>query len=303
MHLLKLFHNNILLLILFISCAGAYAQELNCNVVVNGDATSITDQSVFRDMENAFEQFLNNRQWTDDSYQNFERIKCNILITLDQKSSIGNYEAQVQVQSARPVYNSTYESILLNFADRDWVFEYVQGQPLEFNNNSFFSNITSMLAFYAYIAIGLDYDSFSELGGTPHFENALNVVNNAQQSNRPGWNPLNSTRNRYWLIENINNQQMQNIRIAWYNYHRKGLDTFIQDSEASRNEALKLITAMQKSHRAYPNSILVIALLDAKSNEFINLFEKGDLNVRRKAYELLINMDPTKKQRYDQLIN
>jgi hypothetical protein len=303
MHLLKSFHNYILLFILFTFCAGAYAQELNCNVVVNGNATSITDQSVFRDMENSFEQFLNNRQWTDDSYQNFERIKCNILITLDQKSTLGNYEAQVQVQSARPVYNTTYESILLNFADRDWVFDYVQGQPLEFNNNSFFSNITSMLAFYAYVSIGMDYDSFGELGGTPHFENARNVVNNAQQSNSPGWNPLNSTRNRYWLIENLNNQQMQDIRIAWYNYHRKGLDTFSQNADESRNEALKLITAMQKTHRAYPNSILVIALLDAKSNEFINLFEKGDLNVRRKAYELLINMDPTKKQKYDQLIN
>lgn len=303
MHLLKSFHSYFVVIILFTCCAGAYAQELNCNVVVNGDATTITDRSVFRDMENAFEQFLNNRQWTGDSYQNFERIKCNILITLDQKSTLGNYEAQVQVQSARPVYNTTYESILLNFADRDWVFEYVQGQPLEFNNNNFISNITSMLAFYAYVMIGMDYDSFGELGGTPHFQNALNVVNNAQQSNRPGWNPLNSTRNRYWLIENLNNQQMQDIRRAWYNYHRKGLDTFSEDSEESRNEALKLVTAMQKTHRAYPNSILVIALLDAKSNEFINLFGKGDLSVRRKAYELLINMDPTKKQRYDQLIN
>ena len=303
MQLLTSLRKYTLLPILLIAGYSAFSQELNCNVVVNGDATSITDQSVFRDMENAFEQFLNNRQWTEDSYQNFERIKFNILITLDQKSTLGNYEAQVQVQSARPVYNTTYESILLNFADRDWVFNYIQGQPLEFSINSYISNITSMLAYYAYVVLGLDYDSFGELGGTPHFQNALTVVNNAQQSNRSGWNPLNSNRNRYWLIENLNNQQMQDIRTSWYNYHRKGLDTFYNKPGESRAEAVKLLNALHKTHSAYPNSILVIAMLDAKSNEFINLFEDGDLNIRRQAYELLTNMDPTKKQRYDQLIN
>ena len=302
MHLLtsfKFFFTSALIL----SGISLNAQELNCNVVVNGDATTITDPSVFRDMENAFEQFLNNRQWTDETFQNIERIKCNILITLDQKSTLGNYEASVQVQSARPVYNTTYESILLNFADRDWVFNYNPGQPLEFNNNSYFSNITSMLAFYAYIAIGMDYDSFGELGGNEHFQNALTVVNNAQQSGRPGWAAMSSNRNRYWLVENLNNQQMQDIRRAWYSYHRLGLDNFYSKPEESRVAALSLLQAMQKSQRAYPNSILVIALLDAKSNEFVNLFSEGELAIRKQAYEVLIAIDPTKKQKYDELLN
>ena len=277
-------------------------QELNCSVEVNGDATSITDRSILREMENAFEQFLNSRQWSDDDFQNIERIKCNILITLNQESTQGSYDASVQIQSARPVYNSTYESILLNFADRDWSFKYIEGQPLEFNDNTFFSNITSILAFYAYMMLGLDYDSFGELGGDPYFAKALNVVNNAQQSNFPGWTAMNSNRNRYWLLENINNQQMQSIRKSFYTYHRHGLDPFYENPEESRQNALNLLEKMYEVQKVYPNSILIIALLDAKSNEFINLFSEGDLNIRKKAYDYLINMDPTKKQRYDQII-
>lgn len=278
------------------------SQELNCNVIVNGDATTITDPSIFRDMENGLEQFLNNKAWTENTYENFERIKCNILITLDQQSTLNNYQGSVQIQSARPVYNSTYESILFNFADRDWVFNYVVGQPLEFNENAFLNNLSSILAFYAYIIIGLDNDSFEEMGGTPHFQQALNIVNNAQQSNRPGWDPLNSSRNRYWLMENINNQQMQDVRKAWYAYHRTGLDMFFEKPEECRDAALRLLEAMQKSQKVYPNSILVISILDAKSNEFVNVFQEADLNQRKKAYDFLINLDPTRKQKYDGLI-
>ncbi|MGK7388779.1 MAG: DUF4835 family protein [Candidatus Cyclobacteriaceae bacterium M2_1C_046] len=302
MQLLKFFHN-ILLTILLLSAFAVKSQELNCSVVINGDATKITDQAIFREMENAFEQFLNSRQWSDDNFESIERIKCNILITLNQDSEFTNYNASVQIQSARPVYNATYESILLNFADRDWSFNYVEGQPLEYNDNSFFSNLTSMLAFYAYILLGMDYDSFGELGGNLYFAKALNVVNNAQQSNHSGWGPMNSNRNRYWLIENINNQQMQEVRRAFYTYHRHGLDNFYDKPEESRTKAFDLIKEMYEVQKIQPNSILIIALLDAKSNEFINLFSEGDLPLRKQAYEYLINMDPTRKQRYDQIIN
>lgn len=302
MRLLKLF-TNILFTLLLLSTLAAKAQELNCSVVINGDATNITDRSIFRVMENAFEQFLNNRQWSEDDFENIERIKCNILITLNKESTVGNYDASVQIQSARPVYNSTYESIILNFADRDFTFNYIEGQPLEYNDNSFFSNITSMLAFYAYTVMGMDYDSFGELGGNTYFSKALNVVNNAQQSNRSGWGPMNSNRNRYWLIENINNQQLQDIRKAFYIYHRHALDNYYDKPTESRTKAIELIKAMYEAQKIYPNSILIIALLDAKSNEFINLFSEGDLPVRKQVYEYLVNMDPTNKQRYDRIIN
>lgn len=301
MRLLKYLSNIFFLLI--ISSVATFGQELNCNVVVNGDATSITDRSIFRDMENSFEQFLNNRQWSEDNFDIVERVKCNILITLDQKSTVGNYEASVQIQSARPVYNSTYESIVLNFADRDWIFNYIEGQPLEFNDNTFFTNITSILGYYAYVILGFDYDSFGELGGNPYFAKALTVINNAQPPNKRGWDPMNSNRNRYWLIENVNNQQMQDVRRAFYTYHRHALDNYYEKPVESRQKALELIEAMAKVQKIYPNSIYIIAILDAKSNEFINLFSEGDLSVRRKVYDYLVNMDPTKKQSYDQIIN
>lgn len=278
------------------------AQELNCRVTINADQVQSSDRRVFEDMENAFSQFLNDQKWTDDQFESFERIKCNLIITLQDPKSIGNYEATVQVQSARPVYNSNYESILLNFADRDWQFEYVESQPLNFNINTFNSNLTSMLAFYAYLIIGMDYDSFSELGGSPHFQKALTVVNNAQQANRPGWNALGSTRNRYWLIENLTNPQMQDIRKGIYKYHRLALDTYEEDRDKSRQQILEALKSIKKIRDIYPSSILVISFLDAKADELINIFSEGNIQVRREAFDILSAMDPSKRSEYEKII-
>ena len=208
----------------------------------------------------------------------------------------------MQIQSARPVYNSTYESILLNFADREWQFEYVESQPLNFSENIFTSNLTSLLAFYAYVIIGLDYDSFGEKSGSEFFQTALNIANNAQPSNRPGWSTLGSTRNRYWLIENLTNGQMQDIRQGLYDYHRQGLDTFIESPDKSRENILTVLEDLQKVRKTYPNSILVIAFLDAKSDELINIFSKGNIQVRRKAFDILATIDPSKRSDYQQII-
>ena len=142
------------------------AQELNCRVLDKADQVQSQARAQFKDMETAFNQFLNQRKWTDDNYEAFERINVNIIITLLNPQAIGVFEATVQIQSARPIYNSNYESILLNFADRDWQFEYIDSQPLEFNDNTFITILTSILAYYSYVILGLDYDSYSELGGT-----------------------------------------------------------------------------------------------------------------------------------------
>ncbi len=301
---MRLINNLIALILTGISALGVSAQEINCKVTVNADQVQSSDRSVFSDMENAFTQFVSNRQWTDDDFDNFEQIRCNMIITLNNtQTSIGNFEASgVQIQYARPVYNTNYESILLNFADRDWQFEYVESQPLQFNDNTFDSNLTSILAFYAYIILGLDYDSFSELGGTLYFQKALDVVNNAQQSNRPGWNALGSTRNRYWLVENFTNSQMVELRKGIYKYHRLALDTFGEDPEKSRRLIVEVLREFQKVRDIYPNSILIISFLDAKSDELINIFSEGNLQVRREAYEILIEIDPAKTGEYEKII-
>lgn len=295
-------HKRIIVILFFLITGFAHAQELNCRVSINADQVETSDRRVFSDMETAFTQFLNNRKWTDDTFESYEKIKCNLIITLKNQKSIGDYEATVQIQSARPVYNSNYESILLNFADRDWPFEYIESQPLDFNDNTFTSNLTSMMAFYAYIIIGLDYDSFSELGGTPYFQKALNVVNNAQQANRPGWDALGSTRNRYWLVENLTNTQMQGIRKGLYKYHRLALDTYEQDKDKGRELILEVLQELKKTKDTYPNSILVISFLDAKSDELINIFSEGTIQVRRQAFDLLSALDPAQADKYQKIV-
>src|SRR6188508_1421309 len=201
----------LIVLLLSMSLTGR-AQELNCTVTINSSGAQTSDRGIFRDMKTAIEQFMNSRKWSGDSYKPYEKINCNMLITITKMPSIGNFSASVQIQAARPVYNTNYSSLIFNFADRDWEFEYIESLPLEFNDNTYTTNLTSMLALYAYLVVGVDYDSFSELGGTPYFQKALNIVNAAQQSNRPGWQALGSNRSRYSLVENYTNAQMLDVR-------------------------------------------------------------------------------------------
>lgn len=279
------------------------AQELNAIVTINvGPQVQTTDRAVFQDMKTALQQFLNSRKWTNDAFQTHEKINCSILININAMPSIGVFSASVQVQSARPVYNSNYTSLLLNFADRDWEFEYIESQPLEYNDNTYINNLTSMLAFYAYLIIGMDYDSFSELGGTPYFQRALNVVNNAQSSNRPGWQALGGNRNRYSIIENLLNPQMADVRKSLYNYHRLGLDSFEKAPDQSREIILKGLKDVKKARDINPNAILVISFFDAKSKELANIFSDGTLTMRREAYDLIVAMDPSNRSNYEKII-
>jgi hypothetical protein len=270
-------------------------------VTINSQQVQTSDRSVFKDMKNGFEQFLNNRKWTGDSYKNFERINASMLITITKMPEIGSFSATVQIQSARPIYNTSYSSLLFNFADRDWEFEYLESQPLEYNDNTYTTNLTSMLAVYAYIVIGLDYDSFSELGGTSYFQKALNVVNNAQQANRPGWQALESNRNRYSIVENLNNPQMTDIRKAIYAYHRLAMDTFDKTPDQSREIILKSLRDIKKVRDINPNAVLVVSFFDAKAKEITNLFSQGNIQVRRQVYDIVTTIDPSNRI-YDKII-
>jgi len=254
-------------------------------------------------MEIAFAQFMNGRKWSSDVFQNQERIKCNLSITIDRMPSIGRFQATVQIQSARPVYNSNYESILLNFADRDWTFEYVQSLPLDFNENAYTSNLTSMLAFYAYIIIGMDYDSFGEMDGTPFYQVAQNIVTNATQSGRRGWNSLESFRNRYWLVENLSNQRMSELRKGYYSYHRNGLDIYQEDEELAQRNILNVLKTLRDLRDVDPNAIIIVSFLDAKSDELVNIFSTGSMQIRREAYNLLLEVSPSKRDKYAKIIS
>ncbi len=281
---------------------GLQAQELNFKVIVNAEQVQTTDRGVFKDMERAFANFLNTRKWTNDSYKNYEKINGTLFINITKMPSIGNFSANAQITAARPVFNTNYETVLFNFADREMEFEYIESLPLEYNDNTYISNLTSILAFYAYVVLGMDYDSFSELGGTPHFQKALLVVNNAQPSNRPGWQALGSNRNRYALIENLNNPQMLEIRKNAYQYHRLALDTFDKTPDQSRQVILETLQKMQATWRVFPNSILIISFFDTKATELVNIFSDGNLQVRREAYDILNALDP-KRNIYQKIIS
>lgn len=287
--------------LMMIVCQQVAAQELFFKVSVNADQIQTTDRAVFKDMERAFANFLNTRKWTNDSFKNHEKINCTLFLNITKMPSIGSFVANAQITAARPVYNSNYESVLFNFADREWEFEYIESLPLEYNDNTYITNLTSMLAFYAYVVLAADYDSFGELGGNPFVQKALQVVNNAQSSNQVGWAALGNPRNRFALVENLNNPQMVDLRKDSYRYHRLALDTFEKNPDQSREIILEVLKNIKKVWTIYPNAIAVISFFDAKSNELVNVFSDGNLNVRREAYDILTSIDP-KRNIYQKII-
>ena len=291
-------------LIFFLIPTVLLSQELNCRVIINAQAIQSSDPSTISEMEVAFSEFLNNTKWTSDQFKVEERINCNIVLTLTDASdpALGQYQASVQVLSSRPVYNTNHETILLNFGDRDWVFQYVNSQPIIYNENSFIDNLSSLLSYYALVIIGLDYDSFGRLRGEPYFNLAWRVVTNAQNTGFIGWDQFNSIRNRYWLVENLLNAQMKPIREASYQYHLQGMDHFLENPEEARKMISESIQKVLKVNQARPRSILTISFLDAKTDELSKIFSKGDPSLRKRTYNMLVNIDATKRSDFAEMI-
>jgi hypothetical protein len=293
-----------ILVLLLIQIGQVTAQELNFTLIINSDRARTQETAVFEDMKINFEQFLNGRTWSTDQFQAIERIKGNMLITISDMPQVGFYNATVQIQTVRPVYGTNYESIVLNFIDRNWSFEFLQSQPLEFNRFSFLNNISSLLAYYAYIALGLDYDSFSLRGGDAFFEIANNIVNNAQQSPRPGWQPNpNERRNRYWLINDIYTSSVfAPIREAIYLYHRKGLDLLVSDTEEAYKNITEAIRLVSEVNTQQPNGIFTIAFIDAKGDELSRILKKAPMELRTEAVGYLMKIDPNNARRYNDIL-
>ncbi len=280
------------------------AQELDFRVIINSDRSRFQNTEVFNQMKTSFEQFLNGRTWTSDEYRPEERIKGNLLITISEVPQIGVYSATVQVQVVRPVFGTNYESVVLNFIDRNWTFEYQESQPLEFNRFSFLNNISSLLAFYANIALGMDYDTFALKGGNPYFEIANDIVNNAQQSGRVGWvqNPS-DRRSRYWLINDIYISPVYApIREAMYLYHRKGIDQLATAPDEAYSSILEAIQHVAEANKQQPNGIFTISFVDAKTDEIAQILKNAPFDIREKAVPLLLEIDPNNARKYNELL-
>lgn len=293
-----------LLIVLFFFARVGQAQELNFTVIINSDRSRIQNTDIFNQMKTNFEQFLNGRSWTDDEFRPEERIKGNLLITINEVPQVGVYNATVQIQVVRPIYGTNYESLIFNFADRNWTFEYIESQPLEFNRFTFLNNISSLLAFYAHIALGIDYDSFASRGGSEFFAVANDIVNNAQQSGRPGWVQSQSDRrSRYWLINDIYvSTVFSSIRDAYYLYHREGMDLIQADPEAAYKNILEAIRLVAQANKLQPNGILTITFIDAKSEEIAEILKSAPFEIRDEAVTLLLEVDPNNARKYNELL-
>ena len=294
----------VFLLVLFFVAQGIQAQELNFTVIINSDRSRIQNTNVFSQMKTSFEQFLNGRSWTDDEFRPEERIKGNLLITINEVPQVGVYNATVQVQVLRPVYGTNYESLIFNYADRNWTFEYIESQPLEFNRFTFQNNISSLLAFYAHIALGIDYDTFASRGGNSFFEVANDIVNNAQQSGRAGWVQSQSDRrSRYWLINDIFISPIYSpIRDAYYLYHRQGMDLMQVDPETAYKNILEAIGLVAEANKLQPNGIFTISFVDAKSDEIADILKSAPFEIRDQAVKLLLEVDPNNARKYNELL-
>jgi hypothetical protein len=294
----------LLLVMLTIATLGAKAQELLCDVVVNSDQIQSTDKQLFTEMQTRIEELMNTQRWGNQSYGAEERIKCRLLINLTEMPQIGMFRANVQVVSVRPAYGTGYESTLFTFIDKDWMFEYNNAQLLQYADNNYSSNLTSMLAFYAYLIIGMDNDSFGKMGGGQAFDKARSVVNLAasQGTNYPGWKAFDSNRNRYWLVDNLQDPQFAGFREGIYKMHRQGLDMMAENPEKARKTVLEVLQEVSKLNKQKPGAAIVRSFFEAKSDELLNMFKTAAPADKQAAYTLLTETDPTNRSKYDQLL-
>jgi hypothetical protein len=280
------------------------AQELQCEVVVNSDQVPLTDRRIFSELRTAVANFLNNRRWTDQVYRPEERIDCRLQITITQAPQVGHYSAIVQVVSSRPVYGTGYNTQMLNFIDKSWSFEYTEAQPLQFSDNSFTSNLASLLSFYAYVVIGMDRDSFGKLGGSRYYDQAMQVVNNvtAQGQNNPGWKAFEDNRNRYWLLNNLQDPQMEGFRTALYLYYRQGMDIFIQQPDQARKNILEAIRNIQTVAKLKPGAAVLRSFFETKADEIVSVFKGAPPADKQSVFAVLSEIDPTNVTKYQNIL-
>lgn len=278
------------------------AQELNCIVSVNTQQIQSSDKKIYETMQAAMYEFMNSKKWTNYTYSAEEKIECTILITIAEKSA-DVFKGTIQVQSRRPIYKSSYNSVLLNLIDKDFQFNYVEYQNLDFNENSFTSNLTSVLAYYAYIIIGFDFDSYQLKGGTTFFEKAQTIVTNAQNAAEAGWKAFESSsqKNRYWLVENLLNNIYSPIRECNYSYHRKGLDMLIDNAATAKTSITAAFEFLKKAHEEKPGSYLMQVFFIAKVDEIVNIYSNASVADKAKVATICKTIDPSNSTKYNQI--
>lgn len=290
----------ILFLLGCLTCATLSAQELNCKVTVNADQIQGTNRTVFESLEKSITEFMNERRWTDFEYLTEERIECSIYLIISHQSG-NSFAGEMQVQSTRPVHNTNYKSPIFSFKDQNVEFSYYEGDALTFDETSFGNNLTEMLAYYAYIIIGTDCDSFALMSGTPFYKKAEDIVNQAQSTNTKGWRAFEDGRNRYALITSIVDDIAKPYREYLYTYHRLGLDEMTLSPDKSRNKINDKLTILKEIYKERPSNIIVSEFAETKLDELINVYSKATPTERKNAYDILSYLVPTLQHRMDAL--
>ena len=293
----------ITILALFMIGTNIWAQELRCTVTINSDQIQGTNKELFNTLKQSIEEYVNSLRWTNMTYQEKERIECSMLLVVKSVQD-DMFNCEFTCQSRRPVWGTSYSTPLLNIKDNNFAFRYQEYDRLDYQQSTFTTNLTALLAYYCYLIIGHDMDSFSKLGGTPYFQACESIVNAAQSASletaeAAGWKAFESNRNRYALINNLMDEAFKPFRMFYYEYHRLGLDEMINNVTNARARIAEGLPLLKEAQRARPATFVVTTFLDAKSDELVNIFAGGTPDEKKKIYELLLDLDPTRQAVYE----
>ena len=293
---------------LFCLSLSTKAQEFKCEVTINTPKLQTADPKIFKSLKTSITEFVNNRKWSNRELELEEKIDFNIVITIDEEASGNTFKGQIMIQGARPVYGSSYNSVLIQHLDKDFTFTYQENEYLEFTENTYTSNLPCVIAFYAYVILGLDADSFSELGGEVHLQKAQDIANSAPSGALNGWKLTDRVavdgRSRHYLISNLLNPRAQAMRRGFYQYHLLGLDRLYKPDTRAEGliSMLQALETVGKLNLELPSSMIVHTFAASKKDEVIQAFAIADMNTRRKVYDIMSKIDPLKIEDYKQLL-
>lgn len=283
-------------------CFLGAAQELNCEVEINTSKVQNANKEIFTTLQQAIAEYMNSTKWTDAQFGNNEKIQCKLFFTIGSyDDGSGKMVGDLQVQSQRPVYNSSYTTTIINFKDTKIDFTYEQNEPLVYSEQDMQNNLTAILNFYAFMIIGMDFDTFSMRGGDPYYEKAANVVRMAQSSGESGWKAFEDTKNRSAVLSAYTDKQTAGIREVLYNYHRLGLDQMVVSAEKGRQVITQSLDILKKIYDVAPMSVCLSMFKDAKLDELVNVYSKANLTEKSSVYETLYPLWPTEQARLDRI--
>jgi hypothetical protein len=277
------------------------AQELQCRVDVVTKQVQTTNQSLFRSLERTVRQFMNDNDWTDKNLNPEEKIKCNLVINVSKLEGQQNFQASARIKSSRPVYGASYSTSVLNYFDEDFNFKYRENQNINYTQGTFSSNLSSLLAYYAYLIIGMDFDTFGPKGGSAQYKEAESIASVAQSSQFKGWEPR-GDKSRVRFVNNLLSARFEGFRKALYQYHRKGLDRMYEETDKGRQQMLEALKKLEQIHETVPNSFLVRQFFEAKREEISNAFSKASSREKSQVMKILKKLDASNISQYKESI-